>query len=99
MRNFQCPECDHVFDTFQVDGYPVGDRVLEGVMFNVQKQDDGTWTAKVAEPDNSYVRGLNIPMWNQAVAEYVRDAADDEIAECPNPECDYGIVPETDEVK
>lgn len=64
--------------TLQVDGYGVGDRLLEGVMFNVTiiETDEGDFNIQSVEIQQeyaSYFSQLNAKMWYHKIQDYVED--------------------------
>jgi hypothetical protein len=60
------------FDTAIFDGYPVGDRILEGVRFIV-KIEDGKLHPTIHPDDAGYFSTLNEKYWLDKVTEYVQD--------------------------
>lgn len=58
---------------FQVDGYSVGDRLLEGVLFDVYFDGDKVTKVKVDESCEDYYNDLNTKKWNKAVKEHAED--------------------------
>ena len=54
-----CGEIDHVI----VDGYAMADRLLEGVNFEVRRDDEGKYQAQVEESARSYFSNLNQTMY------------------------------------
>lgn len=75
---FKCEDCGDV-KMVTLDGYAIGDRLLEGVMFNITKRKNGTFKAVFAEPDSRYVQGLNKRKWEKDMAEY---AAETDVFAC-----------------
>jgi hypothetical protein len=76
MRCDRCGLIDHVL----LDGYAVGDRLLEGVLFEIRKQSNGTFVATTQAKDQTYMSGLNEKRWLKAMAKY---AAEADQATCP----------------
>lgn len=72
-----------------LDGYSVGDRLLEGVMFECRKNDDGTFDVKVSPECAPYFSNLNEAKWLAAMKEYAEET---DIFTCPN--CRSDVVPE-----
>lgn len=71
-----CGPLEHV----NVDGYAVGDRLLEGVMFYVRPgKKPGTWKAEVHATDKEYFDDLNTKKWLKAIED---DVADSDTLEC-----------------
>jgi len=60
------------FDTAIFDGYPVGDRILEGVRFIV-KIEDGKLHPTIHPDDAGYFSTLNEKYWLDKVTDYVQD--------------------------
>lgn len=62
---FQGFECDdgRLIKTAYFDGYPVGDRLLEGCMFKATVQDDGSLKVEIAPSGADYFSGLNQEHW------------------------------------
>lgn len=85
-RTFHCnnpdpdfPGCGAEFDKFIVDGYDVGDRLLEGVRFSVWQADD-EWYAVVHADDAEYFEQFNATFWYDAIKDYVKTL---DFAQCP----------------
>lgn len=57
----------------KVDGYQFGDRLLEGVMFIITVQDDGTLKAEVEEDAKVYMADLNEKKWLKAALQEAED--------------------------
>lgn len=55
---------------FQIDGYSVGDRLLEGVLFDVVFQNKTVVSVNVQEDCESYFENLNTTKWLRAIKEY-----------------------------
>ncbi len=77
---FKCETCGEV-DMILVDGYAVGDRLLEGVMFKVTHDDEGEVVVNVTEESAHYFNGLNEKKWLKEMKDYVDDGMD-VCAEC-----------------
>lgn len=75
MLTFDCDGCGEL-EYVLVDGYPVGDRLLEGVMFKYFP--DGH--IEISEDDADYFSNLNEEKWIGAMEESVADYYD--IAQC-----------------
>ena len=86
---FHCEDCGEL-NSILVDGYAVGDRLLEGVMFRVSCQKDGSLKAAVMQEDVEYMDRLNAPRWCKEVADHITN--DEYIAECPK--CGGQIIAE-----
>lgn len=56
--------------TAQVDGYSFGDRLLEGVMFDITIESDGSLSAKVEKNAESYFEDLNKDKWLKEAIKY-----------------------------
>ena len=68
------PECTNcgVVDEFELDGYAVGDRLLEGVMFLIDKNGK----ASVLPEDEGCMQGLDKEHWLKRMEEYAADGVD-----------------------
>lgn len=83
--NFKCDNCGEV-EYLLFDAYPVGDTLLEGVMFQVKKI---TETKYQVTPDGSaldYMKSskLNIKQWCKKIANFMKNNDDtDEVGDCP----------------
>lgn len=83
--NFNCPkhgEVDHVL----VNGYGFGDRLLEGIMFEVRVSDAHEYDVRPICPDD--LKGLDAPHWSQRCREY---AATSDFARCPHERCNEDV--------
>ena len=76
----ECAGCGE-HDEFKIDGYSFGDRLLEGVMFTIDKYGK----ARIQEEDEGYFAGLNKEHWCTLAEE---SAAQADIVECPKCSCD-----------
>ena len=83
------PGCGAEFDRFMVDGYDVGDRLLEGVMFWAWKEGfenpaDGTteecWMVEVDEDSADYFSQFNKNHWYGILRESLEEM---DFAQCP----------------
>lgn len=79
---FNCETCGDV-NKIIVDGYPFGERLLEGVEFIVTNQPNGL---KVKETDEckQYFKQLNQKMWYNECIQYVKDNVGDCVGVCAN---------------
>lgn len=69
MKTFKCDACGDI-DHVVVDGYGVGDRLLEGVEFEIRWNAEGTgYTAKVKPEYARYFSDLNEARWLARIAE------------------------------
>lgn len=68
---FGCYMCQEELPFVYYNGYGVGDRVLEGVLFKCELNDDGTWDIDISERDAKYFSTLNEEMWLEEVREAV----------------------------
>lgn len=75
MRCDTCGELEYVL----LDGYDVGDRLLEGVLFEIRKKGKG-YTATTQAKNEKYMKNLNEKKW---LREMVRYAAETDTATCP----------------
>lgn len=80
MYKFQCLACEPQ-EYVLVDGYNVGDRLLEEVMFQVRVAADKKFTVVIDPTSASYFEKLNKEMWLQKVQKFVEKR---DWAECPN---------------
>lgn len=55
------------------DGYSVGERLLEGLMFSCEIQNDGSIVVEFVELDDPYVQGLNTAKWRAEALQYAKD--------------------------
>lgn len=85
---FDCEICGKIDYAF-ADGYHVGDRLLEGVRFEIRKNSDGTCTAKIAEDSKEYFSDLNQRKWLNKMAKW---AEQHDVFECPK--CKNDVVPD-----
>lgn len=83
MRHFNCMICGKVYKA-KIDGYTFGDRLLEGVMFEVTiSPTDGSMTADVPDPDGrQYMDDLNFEKWKKRAIDVAGDAESDEAFSC-----------------
>ena len=72
-----CEDCGENLPYVEVDGYAVGDKLLEGVIFHFFENRRVT----VRDEDAKYFDGLNNRLWLKKIQEYVLDGADNAI--CP----------------
>lgn len=66
MIKFDCEKCGKI-EMALLDGYLVGDRLLEGVMFECRQNDDGTFVIQVEESSKPYFSNLNEKKWLEEV--------------------------------
>ena len=71
-----CGELDYVL----VDGYPFGDRLLEGVMFKVEDKNGKPHTIGVIEEAKEYFSDFNEKKWLRACDEF---CLTEDLATCP----------------
>jgi hypothetical protein len=57
----------------QFDGYSIGERLLEGVTFEITIQEDGTLSASVIERDKGYFSQFNQELWLSKAVEHAKD--------------------------
>ena len=67
-------ETGQILYSITIDGYEVGDRLLEGVMFIVTVQSNGTLAVKVHPDAQEYFEDLNKEKWLKEIAEHVQEA-------------------------
>lgn len=73
-----CKSCGKDTDYFLVDGYDVGDTLLEGVLFEI-RESKGKLVANTPEDAKGYLAELNEKLWLKRVAKYAADSSED----CP----------------
>lgn len=100
MVKFDCEKCGKI-DIAYIDGYGVGGRTLEGSLFGVKKNDDGT--CKIVSyldvdskeidiskwNEDPYFKTLNKEYWVKALEDY---ASTYDMFECPK--CGSDVVPD-----
>jgi uncharacterized protein (UPF0335 family) len=86
-------ESGKTIKTAQFDGYSIGDRLLEGLMFQVDIQDDGTMKVYVKPNDQKWFDQFNTTKWLKEAQEF---AEKNDIFEDPTSGEDCWLV--TDEV-
>jgi len=76
---FTCDKCGKV-DHVVVDGYDIGERLLEGVSFHIRRE-EGEFSAKVAEEHLPYFKRNKIAAeeWEEEMVSFVEDL---DIAAC-----------------
>jgi hypothetical protein len=57
----------------QFDGYSIGERLLEGVTFQITIQEDGTLSASVIDRDKNYFSQFNQELWLSKAVEYAKN--------------------------
>ena len=62
---------------FVIDGYSFGDRLLEGVLFEVKFKDDKILSLKVEEDSKDYFDDLNKTKWLKEAKKYAQRILDD----------------------
>lgn len=77
-HTFNCENCGNITKVL-VDGYPFGDRLLEGVMFTVTIKSN---KLECNLPSDDYTKGLNIPHWEKECLEYVGECKNDVVGQC-----------------
>jgi len=68
-----CSHCGKEKKTAYVDGYHFGERLLEGIKFMLEIQDNKLTCTGVAEQDQEYFSTLNEDKWIDACNEYCED--------------------------
>lgn len=61
---------------FQIDGYRIGERLLEGIRFNIYFDDNGIVDIKI-ENDQKYFDSLNSKKWMDYLTSLVLDILDE----------------------
>lgn len=82
MQSWQCPDCGEQ-EYVLFDGYPIGDRMLEGVMFEVRKNDDGTLDVRISPDCADYFSQLNEAKWLREIKEALESGNFDDELSCP----------------
>lgn len=86
---FDCETCGKI-DEAEFDGYPFGDRLLEGVKFVAKKHDDGTCEVRPkSSDDTTYLQSLNTKRWMKEAKTF---AESNDIFICPV--CGSDVVPD-----
>ena len=85
MKKFKCDDCGEL-EYALIDGYGVGDRILEGVMFEIRIVNDKPQVKPYDPSDKSYLEDLNEKKWLNVVKDSLKD---EEFLQCPN--CDADI--------
>lgn len=75
----QCDNCG-IVDHVLVDGYPFGDRLLEGVMFVVEDKNGKPHAISVVNDAKYYFSNLNEKRWLKACEGFCEHL---DIAQCP----------------
>lgn len=75
---FNCDNCGPL-EYALFDGYGIGDRLLEGVKFEIRPKGK-KYEARTGENDKEYMSDLNEAKWLKKIALAVED---DDILECP----------------
>ncbi len=85
---FYCELCNKNLDFVLLDGYNVGDRLLEGVLFKIFQKKDGSYKVELYNKDDqAYCKNLNMRKWLKEIKEF---ASETDIATCPN--CGWDII-------
>jgi hypothetical protein len=82
MREIYCPTDKKVIPYGLFDGYSVGDRLLEGVLFRVSFDAEDKTHVIIDTAHADYFEQFNAEMWYKEVREHID--ADGDILECPN---------------
>lgn len=69
---FACEKCGPL-DFAHMDGYAVGDIILEGVTFEVHVSNDGVTRVNVAAKDAKYFKTLSERLWLGHALAYAQD--------------------------
>ena len=59
-----------IVKTAEFDGYSIADRLLEGLMFQITVQEDGTLKASVKDKDKDYFSDFNQEKWLKIAVDY-----------------------------
>ena len=85
-----------IVKTAEFDGYSIGDRLLEGLMFQISVQEDGTLKASVKDKDKAYFSDFNQEKFLKLAVDY---AYENDIFYEPTSGEECCIVFETNSVK
>ena len=86
---FNCDLCEKELEFVLLNGYDVGDRLLEGVIFKISKKKNGKYKAELYNEDDwAYCNRLNMKMFFKDMGGW---AGETDIAECPNCGWDVGM--------
>ena len=85
-----------IVKTSEFDGYSIGDRLLEGLMFQISVQEDGTLKASVKEKDKAYFSDFNQEKFLKLAVDY---AYENDVFYEPTSGEECCIVFETNSVK
>ena len=85
-----------IVKTAEFDGYSIGDRLLEGLMFQISVQEDGTLKASVKEKDKAYFSDFNQEKFLKLAVDY---AYENDVFYEPTSGEECCIVFETNSVK
>ena len=88
---FDCEKCGKI-DVELIDGYHIADRLLEGVMFEVRRNEDGTCIVNVVKKHAAYFNDLNTVKWLGEAKAYAERNWHDDIFTCPR--CKRDVVPD-----
>lgn len=78
MKKFHCDDCGEI-DCALLDGYQVGDRLLEGVMFEIVPNKE-SFDVRVKKEAAHYFKSLNQKKWLKAAREFLPE---EDILSCP----------------
>jgi hypothetical protein len=81
MKGPNCWNCGQDKD-FQIDGYGWGDRLLEGVMFNVTYENKKVTVSYPNWENDAYMIGLNTPYWIDMIQKSVETGDYDDSLYC-----------------
>lgn len=79
-----CDKCGPL-DMVEFDGYSIGERILEGVTFEVKWGPGGKLFPNVAKKDEGYFQQLNKAKWLKEVGSFAKST---DIATCPKCKAD-----------
>lgn len=88
MIKFDCEKCGRI-EMSLLDGYGVGDRLLEGVMFECRQNDDNTFDVAISPKHAEYFSKLNEKKW---LGEIKEAAKHQDVFTCPH--CGSDTAPE-----
>lgn len=92
---FNCISCGKL-DFVLFNGYSVGDRLLEDVMFRVRVDDQRKYSVDVSLGSRAYFAQFNEQVWLDKVLSYVTNRSD--FLACPTCNDDVSVDPWNEEI-
>ena len=78
--------------TFKFDAYPVGDRLLEGIMFKVEVDEIALKVLSVAplrKSDADYMNKLNLNHWTKQITDYLNEELNNSFDQAAQQDANY----------